>query len=116
LVGAERPLEHLAGLEVLELRADEGAALARFDVLEVDHRHEPLGEVQHDAGLQVVGGDVHARSLVLRLTGGAPASSWQPVRGVGQTHSTWGVRVSPSQPLPVTTTLSSMRTPPTPPR
>ena len=55
LAGAERLVDHSAGLEVLQLGADEGAALARFHVLEVDdppHRPPML--------------DVHARLELVR--------------------------------------------------
>ena len=50
---------HRAGAEVLQLGAHERAALARLHVLELDDGHEPLGEVQGHAVLQVVRGDAH---------------------------------------------------------
>ena len=89
LVGAERAVDDRAGADVLELGAHERAALARLHVLELDDVHEPLGQVERHAVLQVVGGDAHS------------------------TRS-FGVRVSGSEPAAATTTVSSIRTPPMP--
>src|SRR5262245_16975601 len=89
LVGSERPVDDCAGAVVLQRRAYERAALTRLDVLEVDDGHQTFGQIERPAALQVVGRDAHStRSL--------------------------GVRVSGSQPPGVTTTVSSMRTPPMP--
>ena len=89
--GVERALEHRAGADVLQLGAHEGPALARLHVLEVDDGEQAVVELQRDAVLQVVGGDRrHDRSF--------------------------GVCVSGRQPSAVTTTVSSIRTPPSPAR
>ena len=64
---------HRAGAHVLELGAHERAALARLHVLELDDGHEPFGQVERHAVLQVVGGDAHStRSLGVRVRGSAP--------------------------------------------
>ena len=57
LVGPVGAVDDGAGADVLQLGADEGAALARLHVLELDDGEEPLGEVEGHAVLQVVGGD-----------------------------------------------------------
>jgi hypothetical protein len=66
LVRAERAVDDRTAPEVLEARAHERATLARLDVLELDDGHEPLGEVQRHAVLQVVGGDAHDSVCSLR--------------------------------------------------
>src|SRR6266508_998022 len=60
LVGPKRLVDDGAGPEVLQLCADERAALPRLHVLELDDRHEAFGEIQGHAVLQVVGGDAHS--------------------------------------------------------
>ena len=90
LVGTERAVDHRTARDLLQLRADERAALARLHVLELDHGDQPLlREVEGHAVLEIVGGDAHRTS-----------SFGNAVRG--------------SEPPGVTTTVSSMRTPPTP--
>ena len=89
LRGAKRAVDHRARARVLQSRADERAALAGLDVLEVDHGEQALGKVEGHAVLQVVGGDGHVRRS---------RSFDACVRG--------------RQPSAVTTTVSSMRTPP----
>ena len=80
-----------AGAGVLQRRADEGAALARLDVLELDDGEQPVVELEGHPVLEVVGGDRrHDRSL--------------------------GVVVSDRQPSVRTTRESSTRTPPSGPR
>src|SRR3954447_12928209 len=61
LVGAERLVDDRSRAEVLELGANEGAALARLHVLELDHAHEALGKIECHTVLQVVGGDAHSK-------------------------------------------------------
>ena len=89
LVGPEGAIDHGARAHVLQLRAHERATLAGLHVLELDDVHEPFGQVERHAVLQVVGGDAH------------------------NTRS-FGVRVSGSEPVAATTTVSSIRTPPMP--
>ena len=89
--GVERALEHGTGAHVAQLRAHEGPTLAGLDVLELDDLEQAVVEVQRDAVLQVVGGD----------------------RGHGES---FGSVVSVAQPVAVTETRSSMRTPPKPSR
>ena len=55
----ERPLDHRLGADVAQLGADEGAALAGLDVLELDDREQPLGQVEGHAVAEVVGGKGH---------------------------------------------------------
>src|SRR5207302_9691373 len=88
LVGAEGPLQHGPGAHVLQLGPYEGAAFARLHVLELDHGEQPLGEVEGHAVLEVVGRDGHALTR------------------------SFGDLVSARQPSGVTTTVSSIRTPP----
>ena len=57
LAGAERVVDHGAGLEVLELRAHEGAALARLHVLEVDDPPHRAAVLDVHPGLELVRGD-----------------------------------------------------------
>jgi hypothetical protein len=52
----ERPVDDLAGQDVLQFGADEGAALARLDVLELDDRPQAAVEVEDQTVLEVVGG------------------------------------------------------------
>ena len=59
-VGVEGLVDGLAGLDVLQLGAHEGAALARLVVLEPDDRPELAVEVENHAVLEVVG-RCHAR-------------------------------------------------------
>ena len=54
---SERLVDHRAAGQVLELGADECAALARLDVLEADDAHQLAVDVQDVAVLQVVGRD-----------------------------------------------------------
>ena len=90
LVGAERALHHRAARDPLELGAHERATLARLDVLELDDRAQAdLGQVERHAVLEVVGRDAH-------------------------NTSSFGKAVRGSEPSGVTTTVSSMRAPPTP--
>ena len=63
LAGPERLVERGAGADVAERGAHEGAALARLDVLELDHLVEALRQVEAHAVLQVVGGDGHVGSF-----------------------------------------------------
>jgi hypothetical protein len=67
LARAERLVDHGAAGQVLELGADECAALARLDVLEADDAHQLAVDVQHVAVLQVVGRD-HALLSPIVLT------------------------------------------------
>src|SRR5262249_38134600 len=102
LVGTEGALEHRAARDLLELGAHERATLARLHVLELDDGHETLGrQVQRHAVLQVVGGDAQG-------TASGDGS------GDGQMMSCFGNAVRGSAPSGVTTTVSSIRTPPTP--
>src|SRR5262249_49849978 len=100
LVGAERPVEHRAAARVLELRAHECATFPRLHVLELDDRHQALGQVERHAVLQVVGRDAHG--FLSRLATFAHRMRSLPVRVRG------------SAPVAPTTTVSSMRTPPMP--
>jgi putative heme degradation protein len=56
LAGVPRLVDDLAGLEALELRADERAALARLDVLELDDAEEVVLVLDDEAVLDVCGG------------------------------------------------------------
>ena len=56
--GVERLVDHGAGPHVADLRADERAALARLDVLELDDLEQVVVELERDAVLQVVHGDL----------------------------------------------------------
>src|SRR5262249_13790552 len=93
--GVEGLVHHLAGQHVLQRGADEGAALAGLDVLEVHNGPQLAVEVEHQPVLQVVGGG-HDVLCSYRATRSLP------------------VRVSSSGPSARTTSVSSMRTPPRP--
>jgi len=56
LAGTEGALDHRAGLDVLELGADEGPALAGLDVLELDHVVELALQLHGHAVADVCGG------------------------------------------------------------
>src|SRR5699024_8162019 len=84
-----------AGSDVAEGGAHEGVTLTGFDVLEIDHLEEPLGERQAHAVFQFVGAYRHMGSSEMRSDA---AFLWVCVTG--------------RQPSEVTTTVSSMRTPP----
>src|SRR4029453_1639872 len=88
--GVEGALHDRAGLDVAELGADERATLARLDVLELDHLEQRAVELERHAVLQVVGG--HAHSTISSLV----------ARGISR------------RPSAVTSTMSSIRTPPSP--
>src|SRR5207249_2192579 len=90
----ERPLQHSPGLDVAQLRTDECAALPGLHVLELDDLEECAVEVEGHAVLEVVGGDAHR----------TPYSSISSRVDVGITR----------QPSSVTSTMSSILTPPTP--
>ncbi len=89
LAGSEGAVDDRTRAGVLERRPHESATLAGLDVLEVDDGEQTLGQVEGHAVLQVVGGDGHVR---------ISRSFDACVRG--------------RQPSAVTTTVSSMRTPP----
>ena len=91
LAGAVGALEGASGEHIAHFGAHEGPALAGLDVLELDHREQDTVEFEGDAVLQVVGAD-------------------------GRHDSSLGVLVRIRQPVEVTTTRSSIRTPPTPSR
>ncbi len=67
------------GADVADLGADERAALARLDVLELDDLEQSVVEFERDSVLQVVDGDLrHGRVLVdggPRLSPGMVAAS-----------------------------------------
>src|ERR1700722_1573166 len=90
LVGPVGPLDDGPGALVLQFGAHEGAALARLDVLELDHGEQALGQVERHAIAEIIGGDSH------------------------QTATSFGNRVSGRLPFAVTTRVSSMLTPPVP--
>ena len=67
---------HRAGAHVLQLGAHERAALARLHVLELDDGHQPFGQVERHAVLQVVRRDAHnTRSFGVRVSGSAPVGA-----------------------------------------
>ncbi len=70
LGAAEGAVDHGAGADVAQRGADEGAALAGLDVLELHHLEEALGEVEGHAVLQVVGGDGHGDLACGDVSGG----------------------------------------------
>src|SRR4029077_3554134 len=73
-VGVEGAVHGLAGLDVLQLRPDDGAALARLVVLEPDDLPELAVDVQHHAVLQVVGGGHAGVPLPVGASGPTPVA------------------------------------------
>ena len=57
LAGAKGVVDHCPGLEVLQLRADEGAALARLHVLEIDDPPHRAAVLDVHPGLELVCAD-----------------------------------------------------------
>ena len=64
-------VDDLAADDVLQGRADEGAALARLDVLELHDAPQPVVEREHHAVLEVVRGS-HARQTSRTGARGSP--------------------------------------------
>src|SRR5918994_1810134 len=88
--GIERALDHGAGPDVAELRAHERATLPRLDMLKLHDLEQRAVEVERHPVLQVVGRDAH-RTTISLVEGGIAR-----------------------QPSDVTSTMSSIRTPPRP--
>ena len=78
LAGAERAVHDGAGADVVERRADERAALARLDVLELDDLEEAFVEVERHAVLKSV--------VVMAAMGTSGLSG----RAAQTTSATWG--------------------------
>src|SRR4051812_242126 len=100
--GVEGLVDDLAGHHVLQRRADEGAALAGLDVLELGDGPEVAVDPQHEAVLQVV-----RRRHGAVLSYGSSQDSGTRSRGLC---------VRGTAPSSVTTSVSSIRTPPRPAR
>ncbi len=87
----ERALDHCTGTDVAQFGAHERATLAGLYVLELHHAEQSLVQFEGDAVLQFVGANCRH-------------------------EMSFGESVSMSQPVSVTTTRSSIRTPPSPSR
>src|SRR5439155_3239662 len=88
----ERLVDHGTSFEIEELHPHEGATLAGLNVLEFDNLQQRPVEVERHPALELVGGHAHS------------------------TINSFGVLGMTRQPPSTTSTMSSIRTPPTPSR
>ena len=104
LARAKRPVDDGAVRDALQLRAHEGATLARLDVLELDELEDGAVDLDVHAVLELVGADHGRKSSRVRPADG------QPVRATCSDRVAKSIAVSRlGKSWPLTTLLSVAR-------